>query len=124
MKGLEEAWQQLDAEVDQIVNVKDALNTEGDIDGAQGATLLALQNRARGKAEILATFMTLYGAWAYDETRHHWTTDEVSTEAGKRRAMRTRGREYFTLLTLGQLLQYEADAAWKRDGYGFVRVAS
>ena len=124
MKGLDEAWRQLDAEVDQIVNVADALKTEGDIDGAQTGTLVELKARARGKAEILAVFMTLYGARGYDEAAFEWTADDVSTEAGKRRAMRTRGREYFTVLTLGQLLQYDADGAWKRDGHGFVRVAS
>lgn len=124
MKGLDEAWRQLDAEVDQIVNVADALNTEGDIDGAQTGTLVELKARARGKAEILAVFMTLYGARGYDEEAFEWTADEVSTEAGKRRAMRTRGREYFTVLTLGQMLQYDADGAWKRDGHGFLAVAS
>lgn len=124
MKGLDEAWRQLDAEVDQIVNVADALKTEGDIDGAQTGTLVELKARARGKAEILAVFMTLYGARGHDEAAFEWTADEVSTEAGKRRAMRTRGREYFTVLTLGQMLQYDADGAWKRDGHGFLRVAS
>lgn len=119
MKGLDEAWRQLDAEVDQIV----AASAEPDAaKQPRWNELEKLKARARGKAEILAVFMTLYGARGHDEQAFEWTADVVSTEAGKRRAMRTRGVEYFTVLTLGQLLQYEADGAWKRDGHGFARV--
>lgn len=127
MKGLDEAWQQLDAEVDQISALVAGEKADADNGSAPHPTrcyeLEKLKARARGKAEILAVFMTLYGAWGHDEKAHVWTADEISTEAGKRRAMRLRGRGYFTILTLGQLLQYEADSAWKRDGQGFLELA-
>lgn len=127
MKGLEEAWHQLDEEVDAIVALAEQIKSGEGLDNERALdteNLGRLQARARGKAEILAVFMSLYGAWGYNEKAHKWTADEVSTEAGKRRALRTRGQEYFTILTLGQLLQYEADSLWKRDGHGFLRVAS
>lgn len=81
---LEKAWAELDGVVDEIANVADALRTEGDIDGAQTATLSELKSEARGMARVISLFMSAY----------YPTYVEVSHEAAKRRAHRTRGEAY------------------------------
>lgn len=127
MQGLKEAWSQLDTAVDKITTLV-RLEKEDAAAGrapypSRGRELERIKASARGKAEILALFMSIYGPWDGQE-KSTWTADDVSTEAGKRHAMRARGTEYFTLLTTGQRLQYDADVAWKRHGHGFVRVTS
>lgn len=126
LRALKEAWEQLDAEVDQIVALAERIKSGEGLDDDRAldtANLGRLQARARGKAEILALFMTRYSVRRTGETPALWTADEVSTEAGKRRRMAVKGRRYVTTTTMSELVQYEQDDAWERDGHGFVQVA-
>ena len=76
------AWKQLDDEVDAIMAA-----APGELDQAY------MQQRARGKAEILALVMNIGWPLAWKGA----TADDISTEAGRRATMRRAGREYGTI---------------------------
>lgn len=89
---IEQAWAQLDAQVDEIYRLGDEANQYG-LDGDPGLAeetyreMLVAKARARGKAEILALLMAPYYA----------TADEISVEAAARAQARATGQRHRTL---------------------------
>lgn len=86
---LEKAWAELDKVVDEIATstaLQDEAHRAQDADASQryGREILALKNLARGEAQIISLFMSAY----------YPTYADVSLEAAKRRAHRTRGEAY------------------------------
>lgn len=96
---VEQAWAQLDAQVDEIMTLAPQVEAEKDIYGAgldygagqRRAALDVAKARARGKAEILALFMA----------PHFTTADEISQEAGNRYQARQTGNTTYTTKGLG-----------------------
>jgi hypothetical protein len=86
------AWKQLDEEVDAIMAAATAAEAEPE-SMAKAQALVQRQARARGKAEILAVVMNIGWPLAWKGA----TADDISTEAGRRAAMRRAGREYGTI---------------------------
>jgi hypothetical protein len=84
---IEKSWEQLDAQLDEIIALKAKVNSLGGGDTMKVDTegwidqFAAARARARGKAEILALFMA----------PHFNTADEVSMESSRRRAARLAG---------------------------------
>lgn len=80
---IEQAWAQLDAQVDEIYALGGQVLTEPLL----APRLSAARARARGKAEILALLMAPYYA----------TADEISAEAAARAQARATGQRHRTL---------------------------
>ena len=83
------AWKQMDDEVDEIMAASSQL--EGP--PAPGGEVMTRQQRARGKAEILALVMDIGWPLAWKGA----TADDIANEAGRRAVMRRAGREYGTI---------------------------
>ena len=76
---IERAWEQLDAQVDEILTL--ASDSDVNINPTLANALEVAKARARGKAEVLALLMV----------PHYPTADAVAEEAGRRAAARQAG---------------------------------
>ena len=78
---IHKAWEQLDAEVDELMRLGGQPTTTDVLD-----QIIEKKARARGKAEILALFMT----------PHFATADQIADEAGRRYGLRAAGKHVDT----------------------------
>ena len=94
VRVIRKGWEQLDAEVDDIVEGTAMLSpSDADARLHQEKELEKLKARARGKAEILAYIMNV----AYPAAWKGATADDISNEAGRRKKYRVGGESYGTV---------------------------
>lgn len=95
VRVIRKGWEQLDAEVDEIVAA--SADLEVTKNGPEGTVyhqrLEQLKARARGKAEILAYIMNV----AYPAAWKGATADDISNEAGRRKKYRVGAERYGTV---------------------------
>lgn len=113
LSAIQKAWEQLDAQVDEIVALAPLVDAERLLRGDQATAAVWAKRRqlaemkaaARGKAEILALIMEPIFT----------TADEISTEAGLRYDARRRGVEHHTPGTNPATAAQDLKAALERS---------